>query len=88
MKNVHSEIIEHTVSVHTDTDRGQKDGRKAIKTPPRMKKPDGVYIARASRNVRKLDFNAGGTANFRTCHLPALSTTLHMIHDDYNCLLK
>ncbi|MFR5068974.1 MAG: hypothetical protein ACLTE2_03430 [Eubacteriales bacterium] len=54
----HSEIIEHTVSVHTLTQtEDKKMAEKPIKTPPRMKKPDGVYIAdSASRNVRKLDF--------------------------------
>ncbi len=53
----HSEIIEHTVSVHTLTQtEDKKTAEKPIKTPPRMKKPDGFTLHNAFPNVRKLAF--------------------------------
>ncbi|MFR1215070.1 MAG: DnaD domain protein [Acutalibacteraceae bacterium] len=81
----HSEIIEHTVSVHTLTQtEDKKTAEKPIKTPPRMKKPDGVYIAQRIAQCAEVGFLMQEAQQIlgRTIS-PALSSTLLMIHDDY-----
>lgn len=81
----HSEIIEHTVSVHTLTQtEDKKMAEKPIKTPPRMKKPDGVYIAQRIAQCAEVGFLMQEAQQILGRAIsPALSSTLLMIHDDY-----
>lgn len=57
---------------------------KPIKTPPRMKKPDGVYIAQRIAQCAEVGFLMQEAQQILGRAIsPALSSTLLMIHDDY-----
>ena len=81
----HSEIIEHTVTVHPLTQmEDEKTTEKPIKTPSRMKKPDGVYIAQRIAQCAEVGFLMQEAQQILGRAIsPALSSTLLMIHDDY-----